>query len=72
MKKISIFVLFFIGLVAIHGNSIQIDDQGDFEEGKFFFFVFYTLLTKIYIYQSPVSILIDKYFLKLKKQRLML
>jgi hypothetical protein len=39
MKKISILFLALIGLLAINWNSVQADDdEGSFEEGKYFFF----------------------------------
>jgi len=37
MKKISILFFILIGLLAINWSSVQADDEGDFEEGKFFF-----------------------------------
>jgi hypothetical protein len=40
MKNISILVLVLIGFLTIHWNSVQADDEGSFEEGKFLFLTF--------------------------------
>lgn len=37
MKTATIVFLLFIGLVAIHHNSVQAEDETNFEEGKFSF-----------------------------------
>jgi len=48
MKKISILLLAVIGLLAFNWNSVQADDEGSFEEGKFFFFLRLRFLINIY------------------------